>query len=91
MTSSRKVRQVSADLIPLLQSRFLPVLQSHPAHVALWLPLYRTPSPNRMRGEHWSSLVKRKAEAYHQLYGAQMSTSPYTGSDFLTGITSGPP
>lgn len=76
VAAQRSVKQMRA-LLPLRFRQFMEPVP--PDRLLLWLPLYRTPSPNDVYGSKWVVKYRLSKEAYCHLLGAQVSTFTCTG------------
>lgn len=79
MKYSVKGPRASGDLTPALLAKYLPLLNQSPHRIALWMPLHRTPSPNRIQGRHYLLIARYKTEAREALLSAQVSKLPSSG------------
>lgn len=91
MKSSKVDPKLLGASTSMLRARFKPLLDQHPDHIALWLPLYKPPTPNQIYRKHWTVYYRLKMLCRSRLYNAQLSKSPNTGQSSSTGTTNGAP
>lgn len=86
MKSSPKVPRPSDNLTLALEAKYRGLVTGSPQRLVLWLPLHRTPSPNKLMGR-FKVTLREKVEAKHALLSARVSTSHCSASDSSTRIT----